>query len=163
LQLGFYLLIPKPQHSITLLVEISRSQPILALLLRLSMLTAVEFDNQVLPDAAEIGKVGTNPVLPSEFESAAALGSEVRPQLPLLVSRFGTKTPPSIARIFVFGTHKLRASEGTLTKDPLLAPQKKGAFSPYQGKRITAEIVQTPVTGWKPVRRSEKDQLEDGP
>jgi hypothetical protein len=27
------------------------------------MLTAVEFDNQMLRDAAEIGKVGTNPVL----------------------------------------------------------------------------------------------------
>jgi hypothetical protein len=88
MRLGLNLLIPKPQHSITLLVEISRSQPILALLLRLGMLTAVEFDNQVLSDAAEIGKVGTNPVLPSEFESATALGSEVRPQLPLLVSRF---------------------------------------------------------------------------
>ena len=62
------------------------------------MLTAVEFNNQVLRDAAEIGKVGTNPVLPSEFESATALGSEVRPQLPLLVSRFGTKMPASIAQ-----------------------------------------------------------------
>jgi len=29
------------------------------------MLTAVEFDNQVLRDAAEIGRVGTNPVLPA--------------------------------------------------------------------------------------------------
>jgi hypothetical protein len=52
----------------------------------------------VLRDAAEIGKVGTNPVLPAEFESATALGSEFRPQLPLLVSRFGTKTLASIAR-----------------------------------------------------------------
>ena len=86
-QLGVYLLIPKPQHSITLLVEISLSQPILALLLRLGVLTAVEFNNQVLRDAAEIGKVGTNPVVPAEFDSVTALGSEVRPQLPLLVSR----------------------------------------------------------------------------
>jgi hypothetical protein len=43
------------------------------------MLTAVEFNNQVLRDAAEIGKVGTNPVLSAGFESATALGSEVRP------------------------------------------------------------------------------------
>jgi hypothetical protein len=71
LQLGVYLLIPKPQYSpsllpcdsITLLVETSRSQLISPLLLRRGMLTAVEFDNQVLRDAAEIGKVGTNPVL----------------------------------------------------------------------------------------------------
>jgi len=62
------------------------------------MLTAVEFDNQVPRDAAAIGKVWTNPVLPAEFESATALGSGVRPQLALLVSRLGTKTPASIAR-----------------------------------------------------------------
>ena len=63
------------------------------------MLTAVEFDNQVLRDAAEIGKVGTNPVLSAQFESATALGSEVRPQLPLFVSQLGTKTPASITQI----------------------------------------------------------------
>jgi len=34
-----------------------------------------------------------------------------------------------------------RASEGALTKDPLLALKKGAPFSPYQGKRITAEIV----------------------
>jgi len=70
---GCILLIPKPQHSITLLLEISRSQPILALLIGRGMLAAVGFDNQVLCDAAKIGKVGTNPVLPAEFESATAL------------------------------------------------------------------------------------------
>ena len=48
MRLGLNLLIPKPQHSITLLIEISRSQPVLALLLPRGMLTAVEFDNQVL-------------------------------------------------------------------------------------------------------------------
>jgi hypothetical protein len=51
------------------------------------MLTAGEFNNQVRRDTAEIGKVGTNPMLPAEFESTSALGSEVCPQLPLLVSR----------------------------------------------------------------------------
>ncbi|HXR36618.1 MAG TPA: hypothetical protein VN754_11740 [Candidatus Binataceae bacterium] len=55
-QLGVYLLIPKPQHSITLLVEKSCSQPILALFPWPGMLAAVEFDNQVLRDAAEIRK-----------------------------------------------------------------------------------------------------------
>ncbi|HXR36280.1 MAG TPA: hypothetical protein VN754_10050 [Candidatus Binataceae bacterium] len=108
LQLGVHLLIPKPQHSITLLVEISRSQPILAFLLPRGMLTAVEFDNQVLRDAAEIGKVGTSPMLAAEFEPATALGSEVRPQLALLVSGLGPKTPAAIARSFVFGTQKAR-------------------------------------------------------
>jgi len=56
------------------LVEIGRSQLILALFLRRGMLTAVEFDNQMPLDAAEIRKVGTNPVLPAEFESAQVLG-----------------------------------------------------------------------------------------
>jgi hypothetical protein len=62
------------------------------------MLTAVEFNNQVLRDAAEIGKVGTYPVLPAESESTTALGSEMHPQLPLLVRRLGTKMPASIAQ-----------------------------------------------------------------
>jgi len=106
------------------------------------MLTAVEFNNPVLRNAAEIGKVGTNPVLAAEFESATALGPEVRPQLPLLLSGLGTKTPASIARIFVCGTHKSRASEGALTKDPLLAPKKRAPFSPYQGKSIPAKLYQ---------------------
>ncbi len=79
-------------------MEIIRSQLIPALLPRLGMLTSVEFDNQVLRDAAEIDKVRTNPVLAAEFEPATALGSEVRPQLALLVSGLGTKTPASIAR-----------------------------------------------------------------
>jgi hypothetical protein len=43
------------------------------------MLAAVEFDNQMTRDAAVIGKVGANPVLPAESESATALSSEVPP------------------------------------------------------------------------------------
>jgi len=38
---GVYLLIPEPQHSITLLVEISRSHGIYLPILLLGMLTAV--------------------------------------------------------------------------------------------------------------------------
>ena len=53
------------------------------------MLTAVEFDNQALRDAAEIGEVRTDPVLSAEFESPEALGPEVLPQLPLLIRRTG--------------------------------------------------------------------------
>jgi hypothetical protein len=90
-------------------------------------------------------------MLPSEFESSTALGSEVRPQLPLLVTRFGTKTPASIARILVCGTHKSRASEGALTKDPLSAPKKQGAVLPLSGEENYAEIVETPGTGFQPV------------
>ena len=54
-----YLLFPEPQDSITLLVEISRSHGISLPFLLLGMLTAVEFDNQVLLDAAEVSEVGT--------------------------------------------------------------------------------------------------------
>ena len=77
----------------------------LALLLLLGMLTAVEFDNQALREAAEIGEVRTNPMLSAEFEFAEALGSEVFPQLPLLIRRLGTKPPAAIARSFVLGIH----------------------------------------------------------
>src|SRR5271166_6191381 len=62
-----YLRIPKPQHLISLLVQISGSQGILTLLLPLPMVTTVEFDNQALREAAEIGEVRTNPVLSAEF------------------------------------------------------------------------------------------------
>ena len=66
--------------------------------------------------------------------------SRSQPILALLLSRLGTKTPASIAQIFLFGTHKSRASEGALTKDPLLAPKKRAPFSPYQGKSIPAKM-----------------------
>jgi len=59
-------------RSTRLLVEISRSPPIPALLLRRGMLAVVEFANQVLRGAAELGKVGTNPVLSAELESPHA-------------------------------------------------------------------------------------------
>jgi hypothetical protein len=36
------------------------------------MLTAVEFDNQALRDAAEIGKVRTNRVLPADLNRHSA-------------------------------------------------------------------------------------------
>jgi len=71
-----------------------------------------------------------------------ALGENPQPAL-------GTKTPASIARSFVCGTHKSRASEGALIKDPLSAPKKRAPFSPYQEKRNTAEIVETPASGAK--------------
>jgi len=101
-------------------------------------------------------------VQPAEFEFITTLGSGVRPHLPLLLSRLGTKTPASIVRIFVCETHKSRASEGALTKDPLLAPKKKGALLPLSGEEYSSQIVQTPGTGfqraipgsasWKPSR-----------
>jgi len=95
--LGVHLIIPKTHQAITLLVEKSRSRGILALLPGLCMLTAVEFDNQASRDAAEIGEVGTNAVLAAEFESRKALGSEVLPQLVLLIRAFSPKPPASIA------------------------------------------------------------------
>jgi hypothetical protein len=104
------------------------------------MLTTVAFDNQVPRDAAEVGKVGTNPVLPTEFESAQALGSELRPQLPLLGSQLGTKTPASIARSFVCGTHKSRASEGALIKDPLSAPKEGRRSPPIRGRELRPNV-----------------------
>jgi hypothetical protein len=102
---GVYLLIPEPHHSVTVCAQISRSQTILTLLLPLSMLTAVEFDNQSLRDAAEIGEVQTDAVLSAEFESAEALGSEVLPQPPLFIRRPATKSWAAIARSFVLGIH----------------------------------------------------------
>ena len=61
------------------------------------MLTAVEFDNQAPRDAAEIGEVRTDTVLPAEFESLKALGPQMQPQLALLIRGRGTK--PSGAKL----------------------------------------------------------------
>jgi hypothetical protein len=69
------------------------------------MLAAVEFDNQVPRDAADIGAVRTDPVRSAEFESPEALGSEVLPQLPLLIGRLGTKPSAAAARSFVLRIH----------------------------------------------------------
>jgi len=96
-----FTVIPKPHHSITLLAQISRSQGILTL----SVLTAVGFDNQALRDATAIGSVRSDPVPSAEFESPKALGSEVLPQLPLLIGRLGRKPSAAIARRSVLGIH----------------------------------------------------------
>ncbi len=45
----------------------SRYHGMSLLFLLLGMLTAVEFDNQVLLDAAEVSEVSTNPVLPANL------------------------------------------------------------------------------------------------
>jgi hypothetical protein len=65
------------------------------------------------------------PIEGSWVESATAPGSEARPQLPLVVSRLGPKTPASIAGGFVCGTHPSRAAKGALTKDPLWAKKRR--------------------------------------
>src|SRR5208282_1625590 len=39
------------------------------------------------------------------------------------------------------GSRCITRLKGALIKDPLSAPKKGAPFSPYQGKRITAEIV----------------------
>ncbi len=117
----------------TLLGETSRSQGIRAF--RLGMLIAVEFDNPVARDAAEICEVWTNVVLPAEFESRKALGSEVRPQLPLLIPTLSPKAPAWIAQRFVIGTHNRAPAAGALTKDPLWGAAA-APFSPGPGEKI---------------------------
>ncbi len=63
------------------------------------MLTAVEFDNQVLLDAAEVSEASTKLVLRAEFKPGEALGSEVFPELGLLVGGLGRKPPAAIMRV----------------------------------------------------------------
>ena len=99
------------------------------------MLIAVEFDNPVARDAAEICEVWTNVVLPAEFESRKALGSEVRPQLPLLIPTLSPKAPALIAQRFVIGTHNRAPAAGALTKDPLWGAAA-APFSPGPGEKI---------------------------
>jgi hypothetical protein len=95
------------------------------------MLAAVEFDNQVLADAAEIGEVRTDPVLSAKFKSSQALGLEVLPQLPFLIRRFGTKPSAATTRSFILGIHKSRASEGAEKGPPL--GRRSGTRLPLSG------------------------------
>jgi hypothetical protein len=79
LKLSVHLIIPKSHDSIAVLFKKSRPQTVFALLFLLGVLTAVEFDNKMPRDAAEIGEVGTNPVLSTEFEPNETFGSEAPP------------------------------------------------------------------------------------
>jgi len=54
----------------------------------------------VLLDAAEVSEVSTKAVLATKFESREALGSEMFPELALLVGGLGTKPPAAITRGF---------------------------------------------------------------
>ena len=72
-------------------------------------------------------------MLPAEFESRKALGSEVRPQLPLLIRTLSPKAPALIAQSFVIGTHDRAPEAGALTKDPLWGAAA-APFSPVRGE-----------------------------
>ncbi len=100
-----YLLFPEPQDSITLLVEISRSHGISLPFLLLGMLTAFEFDNQLLLAASRSQLSKHHAGAAGEFESREALGSEMFPELALLVGGLGTKPPAAITRGFPVRDH----------------------------------------------------------
>ena len=103
-------------------------------------------------DAAEIGKVGTNPVLPAEFESAPALSCEVRPQLPLLrglaqhedagLDRAQFRLQNSSSEMtFILNSARLLPRTREIArlrrhadKGPSLGAQKKGAVLPLSGE-----------------------------
>src|SRR5208283_3163059 len=65
----------------------------------------------------------------------------------------------SAAVIFRYGTYKSRASEGALRRDPLSAPKKRAPFSPYQGKRKTAENCGNSTTLVSPGGRDKGESL----
>jgi hypothetical protein len=77
--LSVYLFIPKPNYAIAPFTKISRSGRVSSFFALLSMLAAVEFDDHVPLDATKICKITANAVLPAEFETGEALGSEIAP------------------------------------------------------------------------------------
>lgn len=81
------LFIPKSNYLIAPFSEIGRSCGVKPFLCLLSMLVAVEFDDQASFDATKVGKVRTNPMLSAELETTEALRSKLRPQYPLLGRR----------------------------------------------------------------------------
>ena len=116
------------------------------------MLTAVEFNNQVLRNAAGIGKVGTNPVGPANLNPPQRLAPRCAHNFRSssdAARRHQPRSRASNAQIFIFRTDKSRASEGALTKDPLSAPKQQGAVLPLSGEENSSQIVQTRVPAWK--------------
>jgi hypothetical protein len=66
------------------------------------------FDDEAARYATKVNEVRTDAVLAAKFEAVETPGSEVLPELALLVSRFSTQSAATLARQFV-GQHDNRA------------------------------------------------------
>ena len=73
------------------------------------MPTPVNFDDQAVGDTTKVNEVRTAAVLAAKFETAETLGSELLPELALLVSRLSTQSTATLARLLVVGRHDNRA------------------------------------------------------
>ena len=79
-------------------------------------------------------------MLPAEFESRKAPGSEVPPQLPLLSRTLSPKAPALIAQSFVIGTHNRAPEAGALTKDPLWGAAARRPSPPVRGRKLKQNV-----------------------
>jgi hypothetical protein len=73
-----YLVIPKPEHTKTLVLKKPRS---LSVLFRaLHVLTTVEFDDQFAFDRTKVGDIFTDRMLPPKFDAIEPPVTQVQPQ-----------------------------------------------------------------------------------
>jgi hypothetical protein len=106
---AIHLLVPKPYHSVALLIELRSARSIFPLCRGLSLLASVKFDSEAVGDATKVNEVKPDAVLAAKFETAETPGSEVLPELALLVSRFKTQLAATLARQLVVSRHDNRA------------------------------------------------------
>jgi hypothetical protein len=72
------------------------------------VLASVNFDDEAVRDATKVNEVRPDAVPATKFETAETPGSEVLPELTLLVSRFSTQSAAALARQFVVREHDNR-------------------------------------------------------
>ena len=97
--------IPEPNYSVTLFAKVNCSCRVSPFFFPLGVVTAVNFDDQPPLDAAQIGEVRTNPVLPTEFKPAETLSPEMSSQPALLLGGLGAKPSATIAGCFAVRHH----------------------------------------------------------
>jgi len=90
------LIIPEAQYSITLLHQ--KSSPSSVRLLLCSMLSTIQFYNQTVLWATEVGNVVTDGMLSSEFSTIQPSVTKLRPKPALSFSLITTQSTGAISR-----------------------------------------------------------------
>jgi hypothetical protein len=127
LRLPFPVLVPAPDHTITLLAELSRPGSLPPRLL--GMWTALKFDTQPWFETTAIRIVRTDAMLAAKLQAGETLAWKLRPQLARRLGCCPRQPPHPRPRHFVNRIHNNRAVRA-LNKDPLPPRTGCAAASP---------------------------------
>jgi hypothetical protein len=84
--------VPKPQHAIAMLVQISRPRGVASYLAGMIMLTAVNFDDQLVAVARKVGKERTDGRLSTEMTTVERQTAQIAPQFTLSIRHIAAQT-----------------------------------------------------------------------